>query len=274
MSAIPVIAIIGPTASGKSARAVREAQTRNGEVISVDSRQVYRGLDIGTEKISPEDMQGIPHHLIDIREPEDTYSAHDFVVDATRLIHDIHARGKMPILVGGSHFYFDALFNGLPTETPPNPSLRLELETLDADELYARVKEHDPYRASKLDPKNTRRLIRAIEIIEAHGKVPAREARDTYRVEWIVMQPPREELRERITARLTRALAQGLIEEVERTKNRVGRARLNELGLEYRIVGEYLDGVHTKEALVEVLTSALWQYARRQRAWVRKLTTT
>lgn len=271
MSAIPVIAIIGPTGSGKSARAVEEARKRGGEVISVDSRQVYRGLDIGTEKITAEEMQGVPHHLIDIRDAEESYSAHDFVTDATILIQEIHARGKVPILAGGSHFYFDALFNGLPAETPPNRSLRLDLETLDADELYARVLEGDPYRASKLDPKNTRRLIRAIEIIEAHGKVPTRTVAEEYDVEWILVQPPLEELRERITKRLERALEHGLIEEVERVCAHVGDVRLTELGLEYRIVGEYLRGELSRDLLLPTLTSALWQYARRQRAWVRKL---
>lgn len=273
MSAIPVIAIIGPTASGKSARAVQEALSRGSEVISVDSRQVYTGLDIGTEKITSEERKGVIHHLIDIRDPKEPYSAHDFVTDATHIIKDMHQRGLTPILAGGSHFYFDALFNGLPTETPPNPSLRLELETLDADELYARVQEHDPYRASKLDPKNTRRLIRAIEIIEAHGKVPERSRTDTYKVTWISVEPPLEELRGRITTRLEQALAKGLIDEVARVREYVGDQRLNELGLEYRIVGEYLRGERKEDTLLESLTSALWQYARKQRAWVRKLTT-
>ena len=121
---IHILAIVGPTASGKTARGIAEAKARNGEIMSVDSRQVYRGLDIGTEKITPEEMQGIPHHLMDIRDPEEVYSAGDFVEDATRLIKDIHTRGKLPILVGGSHFYFDALINGIPPSTPADYELR------------------------------------------------------------------------------------------------------------------------------------------------------
>ncbi|MFZ2500643.1 MAG: tRNA (adenosine(37)-N6)-dimethylallyltransferase MiaA, partial [Minisyncoccia bacterium] len=119
-----IFCIAGPTASGKSSRAITEALARNGEIISVDSRQVYRGLNIGTEKITTEEMRGVPHHLIDIREPSENYSAGDFVTDATRLITEIHARGKLPILVGGTHFYFDALINGLPTGVDANPVLR------------------------------------------------------------------------------------------------------------------------------------------------------
>src|SRR5262249_52312020 len=142
-----ILCIIGPTASGKSGRAVEEALARNGEVISVDSRQVYRMLDVGTEKITPEEMRGIPHHLIDIRDPKDAYSAGDFVQDAERLIAEITARGKLPILVGGTHFYFDALLNGLPEETPPNELFRNELEQLSNAELLEKIREDDPGRA-------------------------------------------------------------------------------------------------------------------------------
>src|SRR3989344_6153187 len=117
-----ILCIVGPTASGKSARAVEEALAHNGEIISVDSRQVYRGLDIGTEKITLEERQGVPHHLIDIRSLKETYSAGNFVADATRLIAEISARGKLPILVGGTHFYFDALLSGLPTGVDANPA--------------------------------------------------------------------------------------------------------------------------------------------------------
>src|SRR3989344_1068774 len=138
---IKILCIVGPTASGKSSRAVEEALKRNGEVISVDSRQVYRGLDIGTEKITAEEMRGVPHNLIDIRDPNETYSAGDFVTDATRLIEEISARGKLPILVGGTHFYFDALLHGLPMGTDTNPALREELDALPTEELFAQIKE-------------------------------------------------------------------------------------------------------------------------------------
>src|SRR6185437_10997761 len=165
---IPIICIIGPTASGKSARAVEEALSRDGEVISVDSRQVYRTLDIGTEKIAQEEMRGVPHFLIDIHDPRDAYSAGDFVNDAEALIRDIRARGKTPILAGGTHFYFDALLAGLSDETAVNEKLRAELETLPTEELAARVRAADARRAKELDPSNRRRLVRALEIIEAH----------------------------------------------------------------------------------------------------------
>ena len=125
-----ILCIAGPTASGKSSRAVEEALARGGEVISVDSRQVYRGLDIGTEKVSVEEMRGVPPHLIDIRDVNEPYSAGDFIADASRLIEEIAGRGKLPILVGGTHFYFDALLHGLPDGTPPDQELRRKLEAL------------------------------------------------------------------------------------------------------------------------------------------------
>lgn len=267
-----ILCIAGPTASGKSARAVEEALARGGEVLSVDSRQVYRGLDIGTEKTTTAEMRGIPHYLIDIRDPQENYSAGDFVQDATRLITEISARGKLPILVGGTHFYFDALLNGLPSKVDPNPALREELEKLPTEELYARVRSADARRAEELDPQNRRRLIRALEIIESKGKVPERQKPiSMYEVEWIVIDPPREELRAKIDARLASALDRGLIEEVRRVREEVGDVRLNELGLEYKIVGEFLRGERTEASLLPTLSAKLWQYARRQKAWLRKL---
>ena len=269
---VRILCITGPTASGKSARAVEEALKRNGEIISVDSRQVYRGLDIGTEKITREEMRGVPHHLIDIRDPKESYSAGDFVADATRFVEGISKRGKLSVLVGGTHFYFNALLSGLPMGVDANPVLREELEKLSTEELYARVRGADARRAEELDPKNRRRLIRALEIIEVKGKVPVRpQATPIYEIEWITIDPPREELRARIDTRLTNALKRGLVDEVRRVCAEVGDARLNELGLEYKVVGEFLRGERDEASLLPTLSAKLWQYARRQKAWLRKL---
>ena len=266
-----IICVIGPTASGKSAAAIALAKERDGEVISVDSRQVYRTLDIGTEKTLPEEMQRIPHHLIDVRDPEEVYTAGDFVQDATRLIREIRARGKTPILAGGTHFYFDALLYGLP-EGGVLPELRVELEKQSAEALFAQLEVQDPDRAAHIDPKNPRRLIRALELVALHAKVPTRErSTPAYDVEWVVVDVPRDELRARIDVRLERALERGLIEEVRSTRDRVGDTRLNELGLEYRIVGEYLRGERTEASLLTALSTKLWHYARKQKAWIRRL---
>ncbi len=271
-SEAPLICVVGPTASGKSARAVALAKERNGEVISVDSRQVYRTLDIGTEKTMPEDMDGIPHHLIDICDPRDVYSAGDFVKDATRLIAEIESRGKRPILAGGTHFYFDALLYGLPIETEPNAPLRAELEQLTTEALAARITERDPRRAERIDLHNRRRIIRALEIIEEHGHVPERDTNTMqYEVVWEIVDPSREVLRERINARLRTAFERGLVDEVARTRAYVGDERLNELGLEYRVVGEFLRGERAEDSLIPTLENKLWHYARHQKSWLRHL---
>ena len=271
-----IIVVVGPTASGKSKEAVRLAKERDGEVISVDSRQIYKGLDIGTEKTSKEDMSGIPHYLIDIREPSEPYSAGEFVQDAKKLIDDMIARGKTPILAGGTHFYFDALLHGLP-EIPQDLIIREEIEKLSDEEIIEEVRTKDPDRFAQLDPANRRRLVRALEIIRTQGRVPVRSSSlesSEYETEWVVINPERDVLRERIDARLTHALENGLMEEVERVRELVGDERLNELGLEYRVIGEYLRGERTKESLFPALSSKLWHYARRQKAWLRKLTAT
>lgn len=263
--------VAGPTASGKTARAIELAKKLGGEVISVDSRQVYRMLDIGTEKVTQAEMQGVVHHLIDVRDPKEVYSAGDFVKDADSLIIDIHSRDAVPILAGGSHFYFDALLYGLP-DGARNDALREELEKKSSEDLYRAVKQADPRRAARLDPKNKRRLIRALELIEEHGHVPEREQKEArYMVTWHILNPERDELRARIRKRLIETLQKGLIDEVRRVREYVGDARLNELGLEYKIIGEYLRGERDEESLLPTLNSRLWHYARHQKQWLRRL---
>ncbi len=268
-----ILGIVGPTASGKSSRAVEIALTRRGEVISVDSRQVYRGLDIGTEKITQEEMRGVPHHLIDICDPNDAYSAGDFVKDASGLIEEIHRRGNLPILVGGTHFYFDALLKGLPMGVDTNPALRDQLDQLSTEELYTRVSSLDARRAKELDPQNRRRLIRALEIISEQGKVPTRapQRETSYTTEWTVIDPPGEELRKRIDERLVSAFSRGLIDEVRHVREMVGDTRVQEFGLEYKIISEFLRSEREESTLLPALSAKLWQYARRQKAWLRKL---
>lgn len=268
---IPITIVCGPTASGKTARAILLAHEKNGEVISVDSRQVYRMLDIGTEKSTLEEREGIPHHLIDIRDPKETYSAGEFVVDAARCIEDIVRRGKHPILAGGTHFYFDALLGGLPPETPIDEAFRASLEGLSNDELLARIRESDPERADTLDPNNRRRLVRALEIIAVHEKVPKRTRTTQFDVTIEYIDPGQDALDTRLRARLKQAFAKGLIAEVRSVREYVGDARLNELGLEYRIIGEFLRGERTEDTLEDALYAKLRQYARRQRAWLKKL---
>jgi tRNA dimethylallyltransferase len=157
-------------------------------------------------------------------------------------------------------------------EIQPDNELREELEKFSNEELLQKIRAKDPDRAEVLDPANRRRLIRSLEIIETEGTVPARKPIQLpYAVEWIILNPEPEQIRARINARLTETLAKGLIEEVREIREEVGDKRLNELGLEYKIVGEYLRGERTEESVYPALSSKLWHYARRQKAWLRKL---
>ncbi|MEK7079962.1 MAG: tRNA dimethylallyltransferase, partial [Patescibacteria group bacterium] len=213
--------------------------------------------------------------LIDILDPRETYSANDFVRDATEVISSIRARGKRPILAGGTHFYFDALLYGLPGQTPPDQELRDALEERSIDSLFEELRDKDPRRAARIDQKNKRRLIRALEIIAVHGQVPERsDSVPLYAAEWIVLNPEREELRARLETRLVQAFERGLAEEVERVRAHVGDERLHELGLEYRIIGEYLRGERDYDSLIPTLAIKLWHYARHQKAWLARLTST
>ena len=273
MEKIPIIAIIGPTASGKTAKAIALAKEIDGEIISVDSRQVYRGLDIGTEKISKEEMGGIPHHLIDIRDPKEIYSAGDFVHDADALIKEIAKRGKKVILAGGTHFYFDALIYGLPKLPTGNSVRRKELEHNTPAELFTLLQNLDTNRAETIDKNNSRRLIRAIEIAEVIGKTPTRVREARYEVTWHPILPDEKTLKERLSTRLAHAFSKGLIDEVKNVRAYVGDERLNELGLEYRIVGEFLRHERDEASLIPALETKLRQYAKDQMKWIRKLTT-
>ncbi len=267
-----IVVVVGPTASGKTALAINIAKKFSGEVISSDSRQVYTGLDIGTEKVTPEEMSNIPHHLIDIVEPKIIYTAFDFKKDAEKAIQDIQQRGKLPIIAGGTFFYLDILLGRIKTpKVPPNPELRVELEKLDTASLYKRLEALDPRRASTIDSQNHRRLIRAIEIANSLGEVPKLKSIDCpYEVLMIGINTDKQELRTRLRKRAEEALTKGLVEETEQLlKTGVSRERLSEIGLEYRVVLDYLDNKLSPEELIQKLEEKNWQYAKKQLLWLK-----
>lgn len=195
MSKPKIIAIVGPTASGKTALSIFLAKAHDGEVISADSRQVYRGLDLGTGKVTAEEMNGIPHHLLDVADPKERFSVSDFQKLGRAAIEDILSRGKLPIICGGTGLYVDTLLNNtaLP-EVPPNEELRKELEQLPTEKLFTRLEGLDPERAADIDRHNPVRLVRAIEVAEALGKVPKAKTSDEYEVLKIGLLPPDEVL--------------------------------------------------------------------------------
>lgn len=282
-----LIAIVGPTASGKSELAVQIAKKINGEIISADSRQVYRGMDIGTGKVEGgwkriRDKElgirrvfvykKIPHYCIDFVNPKQQYSVAQFKQCAEAAIHDIASRGKIPILCGGTGFWIDAVAYDMSLpEVAPDLKLRKKLAKKTAAELLAILKKIDPKRAKTIEQKNPRRLIRAIEIAKILGRVPPLKKYSPYDTVWLGIKKPREALRHLIATRLKKRLKQGMIREIKKLlANGVSHRRLQELGLEYKFVSLYLQGKLQKSHMTQLLQTAIEQYARRQEVWFKR----
>ncbi len=268
-----VVAIVGPTASGKTSLSIAIAKKFNGEIISADSRQVYVGMDIGTGKITKEEMQDIPHHLIDITPAMKVYTGADFERDATIAILDITNRNCAPIIAGGTFFYLDLLrgkLHAAPVE--PNEDFRNSLAHFKDDELFAQLQEKDTKRAENIDPFNRRRLVRALEVIEALGSVPISEPIESP-FEWLIIgiDVVVDNLHHNIHARLKERLESGMIEEVKRLHDEgVTWERMDDLGLEYRYIAQHLQGNLTYDEMVVELEIKIRQYAKRQSTWLRK----
>ncbi len=273
-SIIPTIVIVGPTASGKSELAVSLAKKFNSEIISADSRQVYRGLDIGSGKITKEEMQEVPHHILDITNISDIYTASDFKKDAQAAIMDIQARGKGVIICGGTGFYIQALTENLDLPAvPANPELRKELSNKTTSELFALLEKKDARRAAEIDPQNPHRLIRALEIVEALGAVPLKKSIVDPSMIWIGINPEIEKLQERIHARLASRLENGMLAEVQKIHDAgISWERLIDLGLEYKYCALHLQSKLSYDEMTRELEKAIIAYAKRQLTWFRKNT--
>ncbi len=267
-----LVVILGPTSSGKSDLAVLIAKKFNGEVVSADSRQVYTGANIGSGKVTKQEMAGIPHFCLDVADPKKRYSVSRFKKDAEKAIRDILKREKVPILCGGTGFYIQAIVDGLIlSEVSPNKSLRKELEKLPTNELFRRLKKLDPRRAREIDRHNPHRLVRAIEIASEIGKVPKIKTVCNYDVLQIGINVPDEILKEKIFGRNKKMFQKGLVAEVAKLhKKGVSWKRMKELGFEYHFVAEYLrDKINKGNALCE-MDKATWQYAKRQKTWFKR----
>ncbi len=268
-----VIAIVGPTSSGKTALSIAIAKKYHGEIISADSRQVYKGMDLGTGKVTPEEMAGIQHHLLDIIEPTEIYTGADFKRDATAALEEILKRGSCPIIAGGTFFYLDLLRNKLsaaPVE--PDETLREKLSTLSNATLLEMIFQKDPARATTIDRDNRRRLIRALEIIEAVGTVPPTTT-ETSPYDWLIIgiNIEKETLHKNIVTRLQARLDAGLIKEVSNLYAAgVSYQRLESLGLEYRYIARYLQGIYTKDEMEKLLETKIKQFAKRQLTWLKR----
>jgi len=305
-----LIVILGPTASGKTGLSIKLAKKFNGEIISADSRQVYKGLDIGTGKIEkdrPNNKQiktnnkrifvkdlvlfgknssayiaeEIPHHLLDIASPKRRFTVAQFQKIAFKKIKEIQGRSKLPFLVGGTGFYIKSIVDEiLLPEVKPNWKLRKKLERKNTDELFLMLKKLDAKRAETIDSKNPRRLIRAIEIVRANKKTilttlwtNSHKLAHSFKFDslQIGIKKSPDELKNLIKKRLEKRLRQGMTYEVKNL-NREGLSwkRLEELGLEYRYVAQYLQGKLTYKQMVEILEKEIWHFVKRQMTWFKK----
>jgi len=267
-----IIVILGPTASGKSELAIKIARRFNAEIISADSRQVYKGLDIGSGKVTKKEMMDIPHHLLDVASPKQIFTVAQYQKLAKKALQKILKKGKLPIICGGTGFYIDALIYDyqLP-EVPPDKKMRKKLEGLELTELLKILRRIDPERFKTIDRKNKRRLIRAIEIAETIGKTPKLKKHSSYNVLKIGIKKPPKELKKLIEERLKKRLKQRLIKEVKNLRRQgLNWQRLDDLGLEYRYVSRYLAGLINKKEMIDSILKESWQYVKRQMTWFKK----
>ncbi|WP_462362985.1 tRNA (adenosine(37)-N6)-dimethylallyltransferase MiaA [Pyramidobacter porci] len=275
---LPIVAVIGPTAVGKTAMSLDLARALNAEVISVDSRQVYRYMDVGTDKISREVRREIPHHLIDVADPDQVYTASDFVVQAADCVKRIMARGRAPLFVGGTPFYYQALFSRLLSiDVPTDEKLRAELFALEADELYGRLKNSDPESAARLHPHDKFRVSRALEIFLLSGR-PASEwyarerpSESPYDVLYLGLFKPRDILVNGIERRVRRQFASGYPEEVKWLLDHGYSPDLPSMqGFGYKELTLFHQGRMTLEEAIMGDAIATRQFAKRQMTWFKK----
>lgn len=281
---IPLLVIVGPTASGKTALSLTLAHALSGEIISADSRQIYKEIDIGSDKLPLQNVStpqgdfrchdGIPHHLIDFVPPDQTYTMGDFKRDAERIIGEIHARGHIPMLVGGTGLYIRAITENydLPA-SKPNIELRHKFTGMKKEDLYQLLLEKDPRTAAKIHMNNIPYVTRALEIVEGTGAPKSdRTAESKYDVFMIGISRPREELYTRIDQRVDAQFARGLAEESRRLIEKYGInsnfPSLTSLGLKEFV--PYFNGTATLETVSQKIKAATRQYAKRQIMWFKK----
>ena len=269
-----IIVILGPTASGKSALAVKLAKKINGEIISADSRQVYKGLDIGSGKITKKEMRGVPHHCIGIVYPKKIFTVVDFKKRADEAIEKIFAKNKTHIIVGGTGLYIQAIVDNIVLpEVKPDWKLRKELEKKTTEEMFKMLKKLDPERARSIDAKNPRRLIRAIEIAKKIGKIPKLKSmsRRDLDIRQIGIKLPDEILKKNIEKRIKKMLKGGLVAETNKLrKSGLSWKRIYELGFEYKYPALFLRGEISKDEMLSKMLIENRQYAKRQMTWFKR----
>jgi len=269
-----LIVILGPTASGKTDLSIKLAKKFKGEVVSADSRQVYKGMDIGTGKITKKEMEGIPHYLLNVVSPRQIFNVTKYKKLALEAINKIHKKDKIPFLVGGTGFYIQAVADNITIpEVGPNWKLRKQLKKKTAPELFKILKKLDSRRAKNIEKGNKRRLIRAIEIIKKTKKPvpPLKKKKPQFEVLILGVKKEKKELEKLIEKRLKKRFKQGMIQEVKNLrKSGISWKRLEEFGLEYRYIALYLQNKLTREEMINKLQKEIEHYAKRQMTWFKK----
>lgn len=270
-----IIIILGPTASGKSSTAIKLAQKFKGEIISTDSRQIYRGMEIGSGRITKKEEAIAPHHLLGIVNPRTDFSVAKFKKRAEKLIQNIIKKGKIPIICGGTGFWIQALVDNIVyPEVKPDWKLRKKLEKKSLENLLEELEKLDPQRAKTVDTKNKVRIIRAIEICQTLGKVPENKIKNnsSYNFLQIGISRDKEKLHQRIELNVKKRIQEGIIEEVQRLKESgLSWKKIESFGLSFKLIPQFLRGeIKTKEELEEKIYLAEKNYAKRQMTWFKR----
>ena len=276
-----VIVICGPTASGKTALSIELAKKINGEIVSCDSMQIYKDMDIGTAKPTVEEMQGIKHYLIGYVSPEKRYSVADYKIDAKKAIKEIIEKGKMPIVVGGTGLYLDSLiyeieYQDIKLDEQYRNKLEEEVDKQGLENLYEKAKQIDPKAIEKISPNDKKRILRILEIYHATGKtkteqeIESRKKEVEYDYKVYALDWDRQKLYDRINKRVDMMIEQGLVEEVKQILDKYDNFPTAMQGLGYKEVVEYLNGNLTKEEMIEKIKIETRRYAKRQLTWFRK----
>ena len=268
-----LIVILGPTASGKTDLSIKLAKKFSGEIISADSRQVYKGMDIGSGKVTKKEMSRVPHYLLSIANPKRRFTVAQYQKLTLKAIKDIQKRKKIPILVGGTGFYIQSIIEGIVIpEVKPNLKLRKELELKSNEELFKILSTKDPQRAKNIDKQNPRRLVRALEIVLTTKKpITALKSKKSFDFLQIGITKNKEELKARIKKRLLERLKKNsLINEVKKLHKTLSWKRLEEFGLEYRFVAQYIQGKLAREEMIDKLKKEIEHYAKRQMTWFKR----
>ena len=266
-----LITILGPTASGKSELAIKLAKKFNGEIVSADSRQVYKSLDIGTGKVTKKEMKGIPHHLLDVASPKRRFTVAQYRKLALKAINKIQKKNKIPILCGGTGFYIQAVVNGIIIpEVKPDWRLRSNLNKFPVEELYKILKKLDPRRAKTIEKKNPRRLIRAIEIVIKTKKPvpPFKKQPLPYPVLMIGIKKSPEELKKLIKKRFLKWLRRGLVKEIKNlNQSGLSWKKIEDFGIHYQVIAQYLQRKLNYQEMIAKSLKELVDYVRRQMTW-------